>query len=114
VEARRAGGLARRARVYGTGGTPICLGERHQDILRAFISSKITGAANSNELDIPANHPQFQQSSLKVTSRCHLSSIDHSSGAPFASTEREAKTSKSQLQQLVGWRVERLETSNRS
>lgn len=91
----------------------ICLGERHQDVLPACISSKITGAANSNELDSSANHPQFQQSGLKVSSRCHLSRIDHSGGAPFASTEREAKTSKSLLQQLVSWRVKRLEPSNR-
>jgi mRNA interferase MazF len=51
----------------------ICQSERHQDVLLAFISSKISGAANSDELDIHADHPQFQQSGLKVSSRCRLS-----------------------------------------
>lgn len=51
----------------------ICLSERHQDVLLAFISSKVAGAANSDELDIPAEHPQFSHSGLKVTSRCRLS-----------------------------------------
>ena len=51
----------------------ICQRERHQDVLLAFISSKISGAANSDELDIHADHPQFQQSGLKVSSRCRLS-----------------------------------------
>jgi mRNA interferase MazF len=51
----------------------ICQSERHQDFLLAFISSKISGVANSDELDIHADHPQFQQSGLKVSSRCRLS-----------------------------------------
>ena len=51
----------------------ICQSERHQDVLLAFISSKISGVANSDELDIHADHPQFQQSGLKVSSRCRLS-----------------------------------------
>ena len=51
----------------------ICLSERHQDVLLAFISSKVAEAANSEELDIPAEHPQFGQSGLKVSSRCRLS-----------------------------------------
>ena len=51
----------------------IYLSERHQDVLLAFISSKVSGAANSDELDLPADHPQFQQSGLKVSSRCRLS-----------------------------------------
>jgi len=51
----------------------ICLSERHQDVLLSFISSKIAGAANSDELDIPEGHPKFQQSGLKVSSRCRLS-----------------------------------------
>ena len=51
----------------------ICLSKRHQDVLLAFISSKVAGAANSDELDIPAEHPQFGQSGLKVSSRCRLS-----------------------------------------
>lgn len=42
----------------------ICQSERHQDVLLAFISSRISGAANSDELDIHADHPQFQQSGL--------------------------------------------------
>ena len=51
----------------------ICLSERHQDIPLTFISSNIAGAANSDELDIPADHPQFQQSGLEVSCRCRLS-----------------------------------------
>jgi hypothetical protein len=51
----------------------ICQSERHQDVLLAFISSKISGAANSDELDIHADHPQFQRSGLKESSRCRLS-----------------------------------------
>jgi hypothetical protein len=51
----------------------ICQSERHQDVLLAFISSKISGAANRDELDIHADHPQFQQIGLKVSSRCRLS-----------------------------------------
>jgi mRNA interferase MazF len=51
----------------------ICQSERHQDVLLAFISFKISGAANRDELDIHADHPQFQQSGLKVPSRCRLS-----------------------------------------
>jgi mRNA interferase MazF len=47
--------------------------ERHQDVLLAFLSSKISGVANSDRLDIHADHPQFQQSGLKVSSRCLLS-----------------------------------------
>ncbi|MFM8277849.1 MAG: type II toxin-antitoxin system PemK/MazF family toxin, partial [Cyanobium sp.] len=53
----------------------ICLSERHQDVLLAFISSKIAGAANSDELDIPEDHPQFHQSGLKVSSHCRLSRL---------------------------------------
>jgi len=51
----------------------ICQSERHQDVFLAFISSKISGAANSDELDINADHPQFQQNALKLSSRCRLS-----------------------------------------
>lgn len=51
----------------------ICLSERHQDVLLAFISSRVAGLANRDELDIPADHPQFNQSGLKVSSRCRLS-----------------------------------------
>ncbi len=51
----------------------ICQSERHQDVLLAFITSKIAGEVNSDEFDIPADHPQFQQSGLKVSSRCRLS-----------------------------------------
>ena len=46
---------------------------RFDIVLLAFIISKVSGAANSDELDIPADHPQFQQSGLKVSSRCRLS-----------------------------------------
>lgn len=31
----------------------ICLSERHQDVLLAFISSRVAGAPNRDELDIP-------------------------------------------------------------
>jgi mRNA interferase MazF len=51
----------------------ICRSERHQDVLLAFISSRISGVTNSDEFDIHADHPQFQQSGLKVSSRCRLS-----------------------------------------
>ena len=51
----------------------ICLSERHQDVLLAFISSRVEGAATSDELDLPADHPEFSQSGLKVSSRCRLS-----------------------------------------
>jgi mRNA interferase MazF len=51
----------------------ICHSDRHQDFLLAFISSKISGVASSDELDIHADHPQFQQSGLKVSCRCRLS-----------------------------------------
>lgn len=51
----------------------ICLSERHQDVLLAFISSRVTGAATCDELEIPADHPEFSQSGLKVSSRCRLS-----------------------------------------
>jgi mRNA interferase MazF len=51
----------------------ICLSDRHQDVLLAFISSKVAGSASCDELDSPAGHPQFSQSGLKVSSRCRLS-----------------------------------------
>ena len=41
----------------------------------AFISSKIAGAANSDELAIRTDHPQFHQSGQKVSSRCRLSRL---------------------------------------
>ena len=47
----------------------ICLSERHQDVLLAFISSRVAGVATSDELDITADHPQFSQSGLKIASR---------------------------------------------
>jgi hypothetical protein len=50
----------------------ICQSERHQNVLLAFISSKISGVANRDELDIHADNPQFQHSGLKVSSRCRL------------------------------------------
>jgi hypothetical protein len=64
-------GWAQRQATSSTG--DLCQSERHQDVLLAFISSKIAAATNSDELDIPADSPQFQQSSLKVSSRCRLS-----------------------------------------
>jgi hypothetical protein len=36
-------------------------------------SSKVAEAAHRDELDIPADYPQFNQSGLKVSSRCRLS-----------------------------------------
>jgi mRNA interferase MazF len=51
----------------------IGLRERHQDVLLALISSKVVGAASGDELDIPAEHPNFSLSGLKVSSRCRLS-----------------------------------------
>lgn len=50
----------------------IRLSERHQEGLLAFIRSRVAGAALIDELDIPADHPQFNQSGRKVSSRCRL------------------------------------------
>lgn len=50
-----------------------CLSERHQDVLLAFISSGVEGAATSDELNLPADHPEFSQSGLNISSRCRPS-----------------------------------------
>ena len=68
----------------------ICLSKHHQDVLLAFISSKIAGAAHSDELAIRADQPQFHQSGLKVSSRCRLSSLTTLAAAPRPSTDRQA------------------------
>jgi mRNA interferase MazF len=50
----------------------VALGERHGDVLLAFISSQVRGLASSDELEIPAGIPDFEQSGLKVSSRLRL------------------------------------------
>lgn len=35
----------------------IRLSERYQDVLLAFIRSRVAGAAHRDELDLPADHP---------------------------------------------------------
>jgi len=48
--------------------------ERHGDVLLAFISSNVSGPAGGDELvDIPADHPDFASTGLKVSSRLRFS-----------------------------------------
>jgi len=51
----------------------IGLSERHQDVLLAFISSKVTGAASGDELDLPAStiHPERPVSLVTVPAEPH-------------------------------------------
>ncbi len=51
----------------------ITTSERHGDVLLAFISSNISGPIARDELDIPAEHPGFLDTGLKVSSRLRLS-----------------------------------------
>ena len=51
----------------------ITTSERHQDVLLAFISSNVSGPTARDELDIPADHPGFSDTGLKVSSRLRLS-----------------------------------------
>ena len=53
----------------------ITTNDRHQDVLLAFISSNVSGpiALARDELDIPADHPGFSDTGLKVSSRLRLS-----------------------------------------
>ena len=51
----------------------IVTSDRHGDVLLAFISSNISGPTASDELDIPAEHPGFSGTGLKVSSRLRLS-----------------------------------------
>lgn len=37
----------------------LAFSERHQDVLLAFISSRVVGPPNGDELDIQADHPGF-------------------------------------------------------
>ena len=50
----------------------VALSERHQDVLLAFISSKLNGPPHEDELDIPREQPGFEMSGLKVSSRLRL------------------------------------------
>mgnify|MGYP006291445887 CR=1 FL=1 len=50
----------------------VALSERHGDVLLAFISSRVVGHAAADELDIPQDHPAFDQTGLKVSSRLRL------------------------------------------
>lgn len=50
----------------------VALGERHGDVLLAFISSRLVGPAAADELDIAQDHPAFAQTGLKVSSRLRL------------------------------------------
>lgn len=51
----------------------ITTSDRHGDVLLAFTSSNINGPTASDELDIPAEHPGFTDTGLKVSSRLRLS-----------------------------------------
>ena len=51
----------------------ITTSERHGDVLLAFISSNVSGPPGHDELDIPADHPGFLGTGLKVSSRLQLS-----------------------------------------
>lgn len=51
----------------------ITTSERHGDVLLAFISSNVSGPPGRDELDIPADHPDFSDTGLKVSSRIRLS-----------------------------------------
>lgn len=51
----------------------ISTSERHGDVLLAFISSNAGGPTSRDELDIPADHPDFSATGLKVSSRLRLS-----------------------------------------
>lgn len=51
----------------------ITTSDRHGDVLLAFISSNISGPTARDELDIPADHPGFSDTGLKVSSRLRLS-----------------------------------------
>jgi mRNA interferase MazF len=51
----------------------VATSERYVDALLAFISSRVSGAPGRDELDIPADHPDFAATGLKVTSRLRLS-----------------------------------------
>ena len=53
----------------------LAFSERHQDVLLAFISSRVVGPPSGDELDIPADHPEFGVSGLKVSSRVRLSRL---------------------------------------
>jgi mRNA interferase MazF len=50
----------------------VALSLRHQDVLLAFISSRLNGPAQNDELDLLEELPDFAQSGLKVSSRLRL------------------------------------------
>jgi hypothetical protein len=50
----------------------VAFSRRHQDVLLAFISSRLHGLPDSDELDILEALPDFAQSGLKVSSRLRL------------------------------------------
>ncbi len=50
----------------------VALSERHQDVLLAFISSRLNGLPHDDELDILSDQPDFERSGLKVSSRLRL------------------------------------------
>ena len=50
----------------------VALSERHQDVLLAFISSRLKGPPHDDELDILSDQPDFEMSGLKVSSRLRL------------------------------------------
>ncbi len=51
----------------------VATSERYEDVLLAFISSNVNGPAGRDELDIPAEHPEFASTGLKTNSRLRLS-----------------------------------------
>jgi mRNA interferase MazF len=53
----------------------LAVGERHGDVLLAFISSRVKGDHCFDELDIPVEHPAFAATGLKQASRVRLSRL---------------------------------------
>jgi mRNA interferase MazF len=53
----------------------LAMSERHQDVLLAFLSSNISGSVAADELDIPADLPDFAVSGLKVSSRLRITRL---------------------------------------
>ena len=50
----------------------VALSERHQDVLLAFISSRLKGPPHDDEFDILSDQLDFDMSGLKVSSRLRL------------------------------------------
>ncbi|MEB3321243.1 MAG: hypothetical protein VKI81_00275 [Synechococcaceae cyanobacterium] len=61
-------------------------------MLVAFISSNTAGPPADDELDIPAEHPEFAQSGLKVSSRLRITRMTTLSAQLIADQPAEAMT----------------------